>query len=712
MISHPCPLFPNRKEDDSVNELKICAKRFGSSYDRTSTFDYIRKHCADEAREVVHQADLLLCNTFVFTDRWDMEPCSIPYTISLESWTESPNGDPEWVFMLNRHDFLSKLWLAYSLTGNRAYTDKLLFFLRDWIKKNPITLEGTDATRTIDTGIRCMNWSTLLLHLMSEDILSDADAELIINSLHEQYRNMRSRYIGKYALSNWGVLQTTAICAGSVWLSDFLPEELIRWAWEELRLQLSLQILRDGCHWEQSAMYHVEVLNACVKLLAQLRFAQQTGSPLHPRALDAAASEAAWTDEMEASSKPGQGFEPDAPGWLVDAVRVLSRHVLHSADPAFLQLPQCDSDVTDVRDVMARAAAVLAGNGIYRFAAGEHMDLESSWLLGSSGIRSFLLAVPLPPKLRSWNCTDSGNIYFRSDWKSHASFVWLKNGTLGSSHGHADQTHLTLYHRGKPFLIDSGRYTYVEEDPLRVLLKSPCAHNVCVIDGQSGGMPDGSWSYHKYDETLKNYFCECDDAHYAEMAFHGTLYDGTPYLITRKMLAIDDGVWLSVQDIICQGDHEVREYFHLDSAVTVEAGDGNLLLHNGDASLLFTPVEHIRCHTGVISKKYNEKEDAPILVRTEQIRDRLTTHTLIADASLKVNSVPVYQMRKSEPVSPDTAFGWDVLKPDGTKRTLILWNRETFRGDKLYTCHGICVYGKAIVLSWDGDGCRLTRLKT
>lgn len=695
-----------------MKALKTYAQLFSRCYDHQFTSEYIKKHCAEEAKEVICQADMLLGNTFVFTDRWDMEPCPTPYRCSLETWVESPNGDPEWVFMLNRHDFLNKLWQAYALTGDRAYTDKLRFFILDWIEKNPITLEGTDATRTIDTGIRCMNWSTLLLHLLPEDILSDADAELIINSLMEQYLNMRSRYIGKYALSNWGVLQTTAICAGAIWLSGFLPEHIISWAWDELRLQLSLQILGDGSHWEQSAMYHVEVLNACAKLLWQISFAGQVGKPVHTKASRAVNTVQAWRDEQEAAAKPGEGFDPEASGWLTEAIRVLSRHVLHTADPRWLQLPQCDSDVTDVRDVMVRAASMLTGSGIYRFAAGETMDLESCRLLGAPGIRRFQQTVPIPPAVRSWNCFDSGNIFFRSGWTGDASFTWIKNGTLGSSHGHADQTHLTLYHRGKPFLIDSGRYTYLEDEPLRLLLKKPCAHNVCVIDGQSGGEPDGSWSYHKYDEPLKNYFAACDGIHYAEAAFHGTLADGTPYLIKRKVLAADEGIWLSVQDIICQGTHRVREYFHLDSAVSVYPEAERFLLKNADAALSLTPAQAIECRSGVISKKYNEIEHAPVLVKCIDMRDRATTHMLITDAAFQVNSVPVYQMRKAEPVSPDVAAAWDVVKPDGTRRTLILWHRETCRGDKLYTCHGRSVYGKAIVLSWDKDACHVARLKT
>ena len=260
--------------------------------------------------------------------------------------------------MLNRHDFLHKLWQAFLLTGNRAYVDKILLFLRDWIQKNPITQQGTDATRTIDTGIRCMNWSIILMHLLGENLISDADAQIVLHSLAEQCANMQSRYIGKYALSNWGVLQTTAICTAHLWFPEYVPEEIAVWAWEELRKQLSLQILSDGSHWEQSPMYHVEVLNTSAKLLAQLQLAEKIGVSMSKQAYEASHSGKHWSDSREADAGPGEGYEPEEAGWLSEAVRVLSRHVLYTCDPSFLQLPLGDSDVTDVRDVLARAAVL------------------------------------------------------------------------------------------------------------------------------------------------------------------------------------------------------------------------------------------------------------------------------------------------------------------------------------------------------------------
>ncbi len=694
-----------------MNALRIRAKAYCEHFGKNTVSEYIHDHCLEEAAEVIRQADLLLENTFIYTNRWDMEPCAVPYTISLEDWVTSPNGDPEWIFMLNRHDFLHKLWQAWVLTGQERYITKLRFFLLDWIAKNPITEQGTDATRTIDTGIRCMNWSILLMHLLGEDRISDEDAGTVLASMAQQCRNMRNRYIGKYALSNWGVLQTTAICTAHLWFPEFIPEEAALWAWDELRLQLSLQILSDGSHWEQSPMYHVEVLNTTAKLLAQLQIAETIGVSINRRAHTAICSETDWTDEMEAAHGPGEGYEPDARGWLVKAVRVLSRHVLYTCDPSFHQLPLGDSDVTDVRDVLARAAVMLPGSGIYRYGAGEWMDLDSVFLLGANGVDIFHRTDPLRPYKMVWSCADSGNICFRSAWTADASFTALKCGTLGSSHGHADQTHICLHYKGMPFLIDSGRYTYLEEDPLRPLLKKPCAHNVCVIDGLSGGRPNGSWSYHSFDETFKNYDCHKENAHYAEMGFHGALDDGTPYLVLRKLVALDCGIWLSSQNVVCRGEHLVKEYFHLHGDVSLQREAGFITMRHDNAALKISAPESMTIRYGIVSEKYNEKHDAPILVRADQMCGRMTTYTLIVDADDEVSSVPVYQMRRAEPVPPEVAAAWDVVKPDGKKYTLILWNRETCRGDKLYTCHGISVYGKAVVLAWDKGTCRTIRLR-
>lgn len=685
--------------DHMIGAVRQAARRFYAQYDPAATAAYVRANCRSEAEHLLHQAEDLMQNTFVFTDRWDMEPCAVPYTVPAGQWTHSPNGDPEWVFMLNRHDYLPKLWQAAVLTGEVRYRRKLIDSVMDWIASNPLTREGTPSTRTIDTGIRCMNWIQLLPFLLAEDALTDQEARTMIDSLSAQFANLRERYILKYTLSNWGVLQTTAFCAGYAWMGQLLPPGLEAWAWQELQTQLRLQILEDGAHWEQSPMYHVEVLNACVRLLTQLYAAQKAGLSLCQEArfaLDAG------TSSPERKAGPGEGAGSEA-GWLVRAVRVLSRHVLYTADPALMQLPQCDSDVTDVRDVLARAAALLSDAGIYRWGAGETLDMDSVWQLGAAGIAAFEAQRPQTPVRCSWNCPQSGTVTLRSDWTARANFTALKNSPLGSSHGHADQTHLTLYCQGKPFLVDSGRYTYREDDPLRIQLKAPAAHNVCVIDGQSGGTPDGSWNYSDYAEIIPHYFAEQGNAHFAEMTFHGSLRDGTPYQITRRLFVLDEGVWLSVQDVICPGKHQVKEYFHLAQGVTVQPCLEGMLLQNGDVQLKMYYEGQLECHQGVLSSCYNQKELAPLLVHQVEMQDRWTSCTLFAVPEYAVRPAAVYKLGEDTPQPAENVTALDLQAGQEKCWTLLVWNRENFRSGKVFRCHGQPVYGKAIALC-DQDG--------
>lgn len=694
----------------SLVRLRQAASIHAARYDMARTARYVQAHCGQEAAQLLKQADDLMENRFAFHDRWDMEPCLTPYTLAPGQWTHSPNGDPEWVFMLNRQDYLPKLWQATALTGDPRYVRKAVEWILDWIACNPITLEGTPATRTIDTGIRCLNWCRLLPFLMAGDWLSDAEAETILDSLSAQFVNLRQRYLPRYTLSNWGVLQTTALCAGYAWLSELLPDGLEAWAWEELRTQLRLQILEDGTHWEQSPMYHVEVLNACVKLLVQLQAAREAGYTLCPAA-QKALDGSALVRQAEEQAGPGEGLDFEADGWLEQAVRVMSRHVLYTADPGLMQLPQCDSDVTDVRDVLARAAALLPDGGIFRWAAGETMDLESAFLVGAPGIAAFEAQTALPPVQCSWNCSRSGNLALRSSWEADAHFTAVKNSPLGSSHGHADQTHLSLYYQGKPFLVDSGRYTYREDDPLRLELKAPAAHNVCVIDGQSGGIPDGSWSYADYAEVTPHYFAEKDGVHYVEMPFRGTLQDGTPYQIIRRLMVLDEGVWLSVQDVICQGEHQVREYFHLAAEVKADPAPEGWLLHREDTALKLYAAHPFAAQTGILSACYNQKQSGTVLVGEVSMKDRWTSSTLFVRPDWKAEPAAVYQAGNEQPMDAATVSAWKIQAGGAKIWTLLVWNREIFRGVKVFDCQGQPVYGKAVALCTQDGICRTLRLK-
>ena len=678
--------------DERYVHVRQRAEAYEAWYEKERVCAHIAGNCREEAEKILAQADRLMAHTFSFEDRWDMEPCSEPFTLKEMIWDRSPNGDPEWIFMLNRHEYMNKLLIAGWLTGDKAYVEKLKWFLFHWIQANPILPEGTVTTRTIDTGIRCMSWQYLLLHLLGEGLMEEREAAGILESMKEQFASLRKRYIGKYTLSNWGVLQTASICNGYLWFHEYLPSDGTEdWAWQELERQIGLQVLDDGAHWEQSMMYHMEVLLACMKLLASCR---------------------AWV-RIENRTE----FWRDT-DWLEKAVDRMSRYVLFASGPDHLQIAQCDSDVTDVRDVMVKAA-VLTGDGRYRYAGYDTADLDSAWMFGSAGVTGYSAMAGRKPESLSLAAADAGHIFFRSSWEEDSHFTYMKCGPLGSGHGHADLTHISLHYRGCPILVDSGRYSYVEEEPLRPFLKSAQAHNVCVIDGESHGRPRGSWGYDSFGQSFKNYYREQGPVHYGEMAYHGCLMSGAHYLVIRKVMAVDQGIWMIVNDIRCDGGHEVKEYYHLDSAVqgtpmgtgTDGAGECWRLCSGGyDAMTVLgsRPFEAVPC---VISKQYNQKEKSTCLVRKTGFTDRITDWTCLFGEGTEAEKTQVFQYGSSRPETEEqvTAMSF-CLSPDESWDFLV-WNQETWQGGKIHDCRGVPVYAKAAAIHTIKGNTTLYRLR-
>ena len=678
--------------DERYVHVRQRAEAYEAWYEKERVCAHIAGNCREEAEKILAQADRLMAHTFSFEDRWDMEPCSEPFTLKEMIWDRSPNGDPEWIFMLNRHEYMNKLLIAGWLTGDKAYVEKLKWFLFHWIQANPILPEGTVTTRTIDTGIRCMSWQYLLLHLLGEGLMEEREAAGILESMKEQFASLRKRYIGKYTLSNWGVLQTASICNGYLWFHEYLPSDGTEdWAWQELERQIGLQVLDDGAHWEQSMMYHMEVLLACMKLLASCR---------------------AWV-RIENRTE----FWRDT-DWLEKAVDRMSRYVLFASGPDHLQIAQCDSDVTDVRDVMVKAA-VLTGDGRYRYAGYDTADLDSAWMFGSAGVTGYSAMAGRKPESLSLAAADAGHIFFRSSWEEDSHFTYMKCGPLGSGHGHADLTHISLHYRGCPILVDSGRYSYVEEEPLRPFLKSAQAHNVCVIDGESHGRPRGSWGYDSFGQSFKNYYREQGPVHYGEMAYHGCLMSGAHYLVIRKVMAVDQGIWMIVNDIRCDGGQEVKEYYHLDSAVqgppmgtgTDGAGECWRLCSGGDDAMTVLgsrPFEAVPC---VISKQYNQKEKSTCLVRKTGFTDRITDWTCLFGEGTEAEKTQVFQYGSSRPETEEqvTAMSF-CLSPDESWDFLV-WNQETWQGGKIHDCRGVPVYAKAAAIHTINGNTTLYRLR-
>ncbi|MGL4572484.1 MAG: heparinase II/III family protein [Clostridium sp.] len=665
-----------RNYNVELENLKNKVDNYFNKYNKDFVIDYIKNNKKEEYHKRLIGANLLLNNSFIFDNTWDMEQCNIPYTIKPFRWDYTPNSDEEWIFMLNRHEYLNKLLMAYYIEEDEKYIDKLKYFIFDWIENNEININGGNTIRTIDTGIRCLSWIEILIHLINEKKLDDDEIIKIISSIKEQIEYLKEAYIGKYTLSNWGVLQTTSICSIYLWLDEFLEDKSIRsWAEKELYDQIDMQVFDDGTHWEQSLMYHIEVLSCSMKLINY-------------------------------SNK----FEYKLEDNFIKKIESMAEYLVYAKSPKSTQEAQGDSDITDVRDIIVKGA-VIFNNELLKWASFKEMDLMSIWSLGKSGYDKFENIKSVEPEVINKMFKDSGNIYLRDSFNEDSDYTYLQNGTLGSGHGHTDLGHISLYHKGKPYLIDCGRYTYIEEDPLRTYLKSYKAHNVCIIDDEPHGVPNKSWSYFSYGDCMKNYFESKDGVSYVEMPYTSELKDGTPYLINRKVLYIDKGIWVIINDIKCSGEHTVKCQYNLDNNIKVCNNLGEISLDNSGDILKIHSKEQFKLEKGLVSKCYNEINNNKKLLKECKFANNNVNYDIIIDSNIKMQEGYIRQFRSEENLSEDVAIVKEFILSEEESYVIIIFNKETYKGGKMYYCNNIPFYGKVVVLHKNGETCNKIRLK-
>lgn len=330
--------------------MSLAFTRFKETVNPDFCRNYLLDYQTDSYADQKRIADLLLTNTFLFEDNWDMEPCHIPYHLDPITWQEAVTDDPEWNFMLNRQTYLQKLILVYLVERDERYLLKAKSFILNWIESAiPLDPKGL-ATRTLDTGIRCFAWVKCLIYLNLFNALTKQEESLILASLEKQLQFLHANYLDKYSLSNWGILQTTAILlADAYYGSDLDIAAATAFARKELTQQIALQILEDGSQFEQSTMYHVEVLKALLELTALV---------------------------------------PDYLPQLRPTLLAMSDYLLKMTGPDHKQIPLGDSDFTDTRDILTLAATILEEPHL-KAAAFPTLDIDSLLLLGEKGVHTF-----------------------------------------------------------------------------------------------------------------------------------------------------------------------------------------------------------------------------------------------------------------------------------------------------------------------------------
>lgn len=627
--------------------------------------------------ELVARADEVLEGTFTFNKTWDMERCCEPYRFDGTDWNVVNNDDEEWCFMLNRMDYLVDLAAASLVTGERCYAERAWALIDDWIVAHPAIVPEL-STRTLDTGIRICTWSQVLPVLEREGLLNDEALVRIHRSMDDQIAYLRERYIPKYETSNWGSIQTLAVVYALCTI-ERNPVAHDAWAWACARIesQMRAQVYPDGIDWEQSTMYHVEVLLNVLRA----RWALQARGIELPRGLDGAA-------------------------------RTLSVALCAQMMPDGNIDAQGDSDRCDVRGLLALCSALLEDGTIAAACGCARLDDQDLFEYGCpvEDVLGRLDRSVLPPTF--FDGTDSGLFIARSSWEHGANWTAFSSGPLGSGHGHSDNLHLSCCFHGDPVLIDNGRYTYREEEPLRPALKAAPAHNTLLLDGRSNCQPKGSWGYSDFAHPLKTYVRHSGISGNAAHYWEGALVGHDPlHVLARKLVALDCGIWLGCDEAFADGNHELEARFHFDPScsLTVLSGEEReghetFAVSTPTAELTFGATALGRVEADRCSLGYNDLSDQVLLRVTTLMRQHGGMLWWLAPAGALVERVPVLR-NLDTPVDSELAEAVRFVLPSGDRWTIVVFHGEVFSGIKVFGCEGVSFHAKTVAIH-ERNGCQ------
>lgn len=522
-------------------------QRFMELYGRTeeeraACAAYGKQWWPGETAHRIRIADELLRQEFLFDLPWDMEQTAEMVKFDGEiDWLYQPGDDPEFIFQMNRHRYWVCLGQAYAMTGNEAYAACFVHQLTDWIEKNPITEETKGKSwRTIEAGLRAESWIKAMSYFADSPHVTDAVFAQFLDclTLHAKYLADSDRPFA--TKSNWGVLENSGLYAIGKLLETTAGRadgtEFAALALTRLTRQIQVQVMDDGVHWEQSPMYHNEVLKCYLEVL---RTADRFGETLP----------AAMTDRVRA---------------MAMADRIWQK-------PDGSQPSGGDSDVTDLRDVLTIAAYQFR-DPVLRSGGYERMDYEGIWDYGM-GAQTVYEAIPARNPDSVWHLLgDSGNGYLRSSWGTDADYLHVRCGSLGGGHGHFDKLHLDLVIGGEDVFIDPGRYTYVD-GPMRRKLKSALAHNGVTVDGAEYTECLDSWKVKGLFPAVRGNSCQKGDYTLFECGHTGYISRGV--YVERRVAAIGTRIYLVMDTCYGAGPHSCEQHFHLAPQLTAEVRSGD-----------------------------------------------------------------------------------------------------------------------------------------
>ncbi|EDT75008.1 heparinase II/III family protein [Clostridium butyricum] len=637
---------------------------------------FVKENCKKEIKRAKFQGDLLCNNIIIYNDPMDMEATSIPYKFDGVEWNRSANSDPEWIYMLNRNGFMVDLAIAYRVTENKKYIEKWKEYLFKFIKYNGTPSEyNKDSWRSLDTGIRLSNWMRSLIYLGSDLNLTEQEIEMLEESLKIHVEFLYKAYTPKQLLSNWGVLLITGVLSASILFPELVDEEHRKWSWSLFEDQLDIQFYQDGIQWEQSPMYHHEVVLSSAYVMMHAEYTNHH-VPINIR----------------------EKLKP-----LVAASQFYKNH-----NEELLSLH--DSDNVDFSYVYSIYRCLGLANEV-------NSENEKGILFVGNMYKDKYISYENGSVNGCFKQIDSGFLAYKDD--NH--LITLFNGRHGSAHGHATVGSVTINLSKHDIIGDPGRFTYLYNSPLRTGLKKQWMHNTVDVDNKEDFKISGDSSYAEVQDPIGNSYNQKGNYIVLEGVWSGRanvkedhdVLEKNLYTIRRTSFIENKmNIVIVFTAIDYPGEHKWRSIYNIHpTARCIKTGD-KAVIESENMNFVVDSLDgepFVRL-TSIFSTKYNQLCNNDKLVSNSSFIDRgIKIEAFYEKDTVKIKPLYVHQNGKSEQAEKDKMIGFEVKSLNSDEEFSIFYCAfDTFKGDKIYYSEkGQGVFGKLTVFNKDNKRIKL-----
>jgi hypothetical protein len=491
------------------------------------------------------------------------------YAFRLDQRREEQVGNIKQVWEVNRLQHLTLLAVAWYLTGDDAYAERVDAQLRSWWAANPF-LSGVNWTSGIELGVRLINFAWIRRLLDGWAGVADLFER---NVLAVQQIRWHQEYLAAFeSRGSSANNHLIAEAAGQLAASCAFPwfGESASWRARSAAIlaeSLEANTFPSGINRELASDYHGFVFE--LGAFAAIE-AAAGGTPVSAKTWTLLCSMA---DAMAALvdnkvQPPRQGDSDEGRVVLLDAPA-------HNRWPMLLALggalfgrldwwPRVGPDAGGVL-----CAALLGGSPVVG-----HRPPHRPSSFADAGITLLRTAPAASPEI--WCRCDGGPHGFLSI----------------AAHAHADALSMEVRCDGVDILADPGTYCYHGEPEWRKYFQSTMGHNTMEVGGKWQSQRGGAflWLRHATGQEL----AASDDGTVATWAATHDGYQALrpPARHQRSVRLHRAERWLEISDQVDGGDYDLRMAFHLGPAVVAElAGAIARLTWPGGSAQLSLPAE-------------------------------------------------------------------------------------------------------------------------